>query len=334
MKKTVAVLITVVAVFVAVLPAWALGESQINLVDEPFELIATIFRLAGHEEYTIQESDYRGYGVSAEYVNYQRALNAAFTEYKDHPAVQYASTLDISGSDIFKYTLYIKENLGGFADDASSLFRGGFGGWGPEIAANLWSLALDFYNDTGFAEFYRSNIPFYQELTAPFIENKIVSSLDTGWFRTVAKGFEDLIMENYRYIVTPSLHIACMNAWKDDTTYAVMAAILGQMEDGRETGALLVHEYCHSFCNGPAIDGYMTNEQFATWCDTTDTSYGIYNDPITAAVEYMVRAYTLLYFDDHRYDDIVTMNLAQDKRLGFTYIEEVYYMVREAEGRE
>lgn len=77
----------------------------------------------------------------------------------------------------------------------------------------------------------------------------------------------------------------------------------------------------------------MTNEQFAKWCDTADTGYDIYNDPITAAVEYMVRAYTLLYFDDHGYDDIVSMNLEQDKRLGFTYIEEVYQMIREVEGR-
>lgn len=333
MKKT-AILMITVAVFLAVLPAWALGASNTNWVDERFELIATIFRLAGHEEYAIRESDYSVYRLSAEYVDYQHALAAAYAEYKDHPAVQYASTLDISGSDIFKYTLYINEDLSGFADDASSLFSGGFGGWEPETAANLWSLALDFYHDTGFAEFYRSNIPFYQELTAPFVANEIASSLDTGWFATVAKGFEELTMENYRYIVSPSIHIACMNAWRDGTTYAAMVSILGQIEDSREMGALLVHEYCHSFCNGPGIDAYMTNEQFGEWCDTADLGYGVYNDPITAAVEYMVRAYTILYFDDHGYDDIVSMNLQQDKQLGFTYIDEVYKMVRETEGRD
>jgi len=305
--------------------------SGANLVDERFELIALIFRLAGHEVFIVQESDYNIY--DAKYADYHRALTNTFTKYKDHPAVKYASSLDISSANVFMYTFFIKEDLSGLVSDISSLTGGFTGCWKDTTAKAFWPLAKDFYMDTGFADFYRSNIPFYQKLTAPIANDKIFSEVDINWFSTVAKKFDRGKSAKYRYIVSPSVHKECLNAWDDDTTYAMIAAILGQHPDYRWIGTYMIHEYCHTFCGAVGIDTYMTNEQFANWVDATNPGYEAYKDPITTAVEYMVRAYTILYCADNGYNEAVSFLIEQDKGFGFLYIEDVYKMVRENENR-
>ena len=303
--------------------------SSDNLVDPRFELVALIFRLAGHPEYVVRESDRNAYGAA--YAAYHQAL-AAFTQYADHPAVTCAATLDISGSNIFQYVLYIKEDLSGL-DDISSLVSPFARCWQEKTAKEFWPLALDFYRETGFASFYQENIPFYKTLTEPFAQDAVISTLDMGWFAAVATQYDADKKDHYRYMVSPSIHGACSSAWNDDTAYAAMAALLGQQPSFQWNSEFLVHEYNHSFCTGPAMDALMLDAQFEEWIDAYDSDAGFYKDSLVISVEYLVRAYTLLYFADHGYDEAVPFLFARDKDLGFTYIEDVYAMVREKEGR-
>jgi len=305
-----------------------------NLVDERFELIALIFRLAGHAEYAVSESEYMGWG--SDYENYHLALQE-FERYKRHPAVLYAANLDISGSNIVSYAIHIKEDLSGLFEDISAIAGFMFSDWTKESAAEFCSLALDFRADTGFADFYRSNVPFYRELCEPFLNDEVVSGIDIGWWMTIAErfGFEYTAKRhNYRYIVSPSIYRACMNAHNSDTVYAAMVAFLGRAQDSRGMSALLVHEYNHSFGTAAGIDAFMTNEKFAGWVEDSKPEYDLYDDPITVAVEYMVRAYTILYFEDHGYGDIASLCMGIDKDYGFDYIEQVYELVLELEGRK
>jgi hypothetical protein len=225
--------------------------------------------------------------------------------------------------------------MSGLIDDISGITSGWAGSWTNETARRFWPLALDFYNDSGFAEFYRSNIPFYRDLSAPFIDNERVSGIDTGWFATVAKRYEKTTpkMKYYQYFISPSIHESNVGLWAGDTANPVMVAILGRLERSDEMSESLVHEYCHSFCNPTAIDALMTNKQFQAWAEATNSSYWLYDDELTVSVEYVVRAYTILYFADHGYNDSVAYLLEWDKELGFSYINEVYQWVRGIEGR-
>jgi len=306
-----------------------------NLVDERFELIALIFRLAGHAEYAVSESDYAGWGD--DYENYHRELSK-FEKFKSHPAVAYAASRNISGSDVVKYAIHIKEDMSGLADDSDGLTGPFSDDWTLHTAAEFCSLALDFREQTKFSEFFSSNLPFYRALSEPFLNDDIVSGIDIDWWWTkVALRFADYTarLHNYRYIVSPSIHMACMNAWNSDTVYAAMVAIVGRSADHRGMSALLVHEYNHGFGTAAGIDAYMTKENFKNWVDGTKPNYAFYDDWPTIATEYMVRAYTILYFYDHGYDDIAALCMDNDKQFeNFKYIEEVYGLVLELEGRK
>lgn len=303
------------------------------MVDERFELIALIFRLAGHAEYAVSESDYTGWGE--DYENYHRELSK-FEKFGGHPAVAYAASRVITGSDVVKYAVHIKEDMSGLVDNSDDLTGPFVDDWTKKTADEFCSLVLDFREQTGFSEFFSSNLAFYRALSEPFLNDTIVSGIDIDWWWTkVALRFTDYTarMHNYRYIVSPSIHIACMNAWNSDTVYAAMVAVLGRAADSRGMSALLVHEYNHSFGTAAGIDAYMTKENFKNWVDATKTNDDFYEEPLTVATEYMVRAYTILYFKDHGYEDIAELCIESDKQFGFQYIDQVYALVLELEGR-
>ena len=310
---------------------WSVPDG--NLVDERFELIALIFRLAGREEYAVSESNYMGRG--ADYENYHISLKE-FEKFKDHPAVEYASGLDI---DILKYVVHIKEDLSGLVDDIEHLLSlnpfAAFN-WTRATATKFCSLVLEFRDDTGFAEFFSENIPFYKTLSEPFLKDEIISSLDMAWWMTIAERFDKYTakLHDYRFIVSPSLHMASQSAWNSDTVYGVLISLFGRIQDSQYMSAHLVHEYNHSFGTAAGVDAFMTIEKFAEWVDATNPAYGGYDDWMIIAEEYMVRAYTILYFADHGYTDMVAFNIDESKDLGFDYIEEVYELVRELEGRD
>lgn len=313
----------------------AAPTSGTNLVDERYELIALILRLAGRPEFDFPESEYSSLGE--DFLNYHGTLLRTFSAYKNHPAVVYAATLNISSSDFFTYSLYIKEDLSGLAEDLGHLTASGglSGTWTEETVQTFWSHVQSFYNDTGFAEFYRSHIPFYESISAPFFNDQRVSKLDTGgWFTSVAKRYERSTpkMRYYRYFVSPSLYEASESAWDNDTAYGVMVAGLGQMESW-QISSDIIHEWCHSFCNPTAIDALMTNAEFQAWVEDTHPGFQKYDDELIISVEYVVRAYTMLYFADHGDDEVVSNCLERDKALGFTHIEEVYQWVQRLEGK-
>ncbi len=140
-----------------------------NMVDERFELLSLVFRLAGREEYGDADTQY------------QQNLAAEFEGFKNHEAVQYAADLPFGYDAVFNYSVHIVKDGDGFAliSDIGSLVEDGR--WTRESATEFLALLNDFYAESDFAAFYQSNIEYYKAETKRFVESQY-SKIDLAWF--------------------------------------------------------------------------------------------------------------------------------------------------------
>ncbi|ODU54204.1 MAG: hypothetical protein ABT01_09135 [Clostridium sp. SCN 57-10] len=259
-----------------------------NMVDERFELLSLVFRLAGREEYS---------DVST---GYQQTLVSEFVKYKELDAVTYAANLPLGYDAVFKLSVHMRKEGEQFAliDDIDSLVEDGR--WTRQSAANFLKLLNDFYAETGFAAFYQSNLDFYKAETQLFIDNTY-SGIDLEWFGAYVEP------DNLRCVYSPSSTRNNYGATVNDTI--VYCAVSGN-------GGASTHR-----------QWYQENPEFKKWCDATIDpvklpSYG--NGQIIAG-EYVTRAYDTLYYVEHGY--VPAQLLFAEKRNGFPYIEEVYGLI-------
>jgi hypothetical protein len=105
-----------------------------NMVDERFELLSLVFRLAGREEYNDADTEY------------QQRLASEFANFKDHKAVKYAAGLPLAYDAVFNYAVHIIKDGGRFVllEDLNSLTADGR--WRQRTAAEFIALLNDFYS--------------------------------------------------------------------------------------------------------------------------------------------------------------------------------------------
>ena len=273
--------------------------SHANMVDEQFELLSLIFRLAGRQEYDHTTTAY------------QKELSSTFAEHKNHPAVRYAATLPLGYDAVFKFAVHIvkKDDQFVLIDDIASLVEDGR--WNRQSATKFLPLMNDFYRKTNFAVFYQSNIPFYEQVTQHFVE-QTWSKIDFEWFRTYVDP------ANLRCIYAPSTTENNYGATVNGTI--VYCAVTG-------SGGAIVHEFCHHFANPIADKWYAENETFRKWCDDSVDleKMPYYPQGKTMAKEYVTRAYNILYEVEHGWEP--GLMLQNQKAKGFPYIEDVYAMI-------
>lgn len=274
-----------------------------NMVDEGFELLSLVFRLAGREEYGDADTEY------------QQKLISQFGAFSDHAAVQYAADLPLGYDAVFNFSVHIIRAGESFVfiDNIDSLVEDGR--WTRESAAAFLPLLNDFYKNTRFAEFYQSNTDFYESETKRFID-EIYSEIDLEWFRTYVDP------ENLHSIYSPSNTRNNYSATVNDTM--VYSSVT-------DDGSAIVHEYCHSFANLIAHKWYKENVEFRQWCDNTvnPETMPFYSTGEIIAGEYVTRAYNTLYYAEHGYATISLF--LNEKMQGFSYIEEVYALITEHE---
>lgn len=270
-----------------------------NMVDERFELLSLVFRLAGREEYC------------DDYTDYQKNLASEFEAFKEHDAVKYAAKLPLGYDAVFNFSVHIQKNGEQFQliDDIDSLVEDGR--WTRESAAAFLELLNGFYKDTEFSAFYQSNLDFYKDQTKLFVDNSY-SEIDLAWFSTYVDP------DNLRCIYSPATSQNNYGATVNGTI--VYCAVSGE-------GGVIVHEYCHSFANPIAHKWYEENPAFKKWCDDTIDPKKLpsYGSGEIIAGEYVTRAYNTLYYAQHGY--ALAPLLYAEKAQGFPYIEEVYGMI-------
>lgn len=279
-----------------------------NMVDERFELVSLVFRLAERPEY------------SEEVTAYQKEISETFANFRNQPIVHFAKTLPFGYDAVFKFAVHIIKENGRFAfiEDIDSLVEDGR--WTKETAEAFLDYLNGFYIETGYAVFYNSHLPFFEKETEKFIR-LTYSYIDLDWF-------DKYVDSNYlRCIYTPS------------ATKGNYAAVVNQKYvycGVAGSGGAIVHEFCHSFSNPLAHKWYEENELFAKWCDESVKWMrdGGYADALIVACEYITRAYNCLYDLEHSYFEqrnALSQHFSMEWSYGFRYFEDVFNMVLEYE---
>jgi len=275
---------------------------MVNMVDERFELMAVIFRLAGRPEYSDLGTDY------------QREVAETFASSVAHEAVEYAKSLPLGYDAVFKFSVHIEKKGRRFAfiKDIDSLFDGR---WTDKSAKKFLILLNQFYMDTDYATFFNAHNALFEQCTQTFID-QAYGKIDFSWFRKYI-GPSNLrciySLSSGNYGATVNNQIICCLVRRD--------------------GGALVHEYCHGFANPIADQWYHENPEFQKWCDDSvnPEQMPYYNNGFAMAREYVTRAYTVLYQVQHGAElgPCLAAERHSNGRDSFRYIGQIYHMVAE-----
>jgi hypothetical protein len=284
---------------------WRAGTVS-NRVDERFEVLSLIWRLAGREEY------------SDTYTEYQQALVSRFNKYSDHEAVNFVRNNVMLGYDaVFLLALHIEEGTGRLVDDMQHLFDRG---WYSGLLNQLIPLVNSFYTDTDFAYYYTSNIPLYEALTAD-VNQELGGKINMDWFAR----FND--PDAFNFNISPS---STRNNYGAPSTDGKTNAMLSFIME-----FVLIHEFCHSFANPLADEWYAANPQFRQWSVNAldrnlHPNYWMPdNNGSVMAKEYVTRAFVILYYIENNNQAMVDYLLQEERNGGFPDIDRVLEMVKE-----
>jgi len=284
------------------------------MVDERFELLALIFRLAGREEY----NDYYG-GISIA-TEYTQKLNSTFESFKDHPAVTFVASSGYWGGTPFSWAIHLKEDGSGLISNTVSL------GGNLNIVRQFLPLVKNFHETTDFRTFFEDNIPYYVSETEWFTQESY-SKIDMEWFER----FTDL--SNLKLpTISPSTGVWSYSAQTEGKKVHCLIDLY--FKNNRST--TIVHEYAHSWTTPLASEWYATNAQFRQWVDESipfayDPSYA---NAYQMRNEYVTRAYDILYFIEHGEQSYADRAINNEIGRGFIYLREVIDLVIEYEANK
>ena len=315
------------------------AKIKYHLVDERYELVSLIFRLAGHEMYQGKK------------IRYQRKLNRVFDYLKNHKAVEYAKTnlQNMSGDIIWFFAIHLAkvdnkfiaidnmkhmlnemQRMKSIFHELSEMQKMPL--WIKENTAEFIKLVNDFYVDSKFMNFFPANKKYYHKHSSRFMRY-VLDGISYEWFKQF--GLEPNRM---KIVLSPSMpQIYAFGGYefqenkKKRAIYALLPCQIPPFhyEIYRAT---VVHEFSHAFTNDIAETLYNENDTFRKWCDETVNperlpQYAAHG--LTMACECITRAYTILYFVENENKDssYITKSFSQEKNNGFPYIEQVYALI-------
>ena len=296
----------------------AYTNRTLNFVEERFELIGLVFRLAGRQEFNNTDTEYR------------RRLANEFSEFSDHPVVTFARrNLNIGGDDAVAFIaihLEFRDNEFVFIDNIQSMvnrFNGAFR-WTGESMDEFILLLNDFYTEANFSSFFQENIGYFEYHTARFIE-EAYANVNHEWFRQ-----HGLNPDNLRPVIWASAgytgfgpHIYG-NSQHEIIAYAITPTAPTGV-DYRAVYWFIIHEYAHSI-TGPITNMWYTgNSDFRAWADIARLNRG-YATHFIAALEYITEAYVIWYMIDN-YNVPLNQLLLNQIAIGYTHMTPVFAML-------
>jgi len=298
-----------------------------NLVDERFELVSLVFRLAGDSKYGVADT------------GYQRELDSRFDAHKRHPVVEYArQNLGFGYDAVFNMAVHLEKAGGGFAlvgnigyllDDKWSPR------WNRENANTFVELLNDFYADAGFAGFFAEHSGLYAELSESFGRDYL-GRFNFKWFEAhgVNPGSLKVVLSPagnndgygsivygagpcdsvaYAALCVPEVYPKDHKDYNDHASYCVSA---------------LACLFAYSFAGPVAKALYAENEEFRKWCDDSVDLALLPSCPDGQAVayRYAATAYGAMYMAENA-ETGVELVLGMYKENGLAHIEDVYALI-------
>lgn len=266
--------------------------------DECVDLVATVWRLAGSEEYN-------RCGVAP----YAESLDAHCARVKEHRAVQLAREYIWQGTGYDAVVAFGKSlRLNGGRVQANEEMHGVLDErWSVEMQKEFLSALDDFYRQSEFHRWFLSTDSVRQATVRAF--DKVVEEFDTQWFGPFFGAEPPKLQITLSLLVGPNNYgLSAMTADGRHLLVPVIGcAFYGDGHIGFDTSTvfpLLVHECCHPYCN-PLVDvHYSDMEKKAT------EVYGhyahllgmqAYVSPRIMMYETLVRASVITYLRQHRH---------------------------------
>lgn len=296
------------------------------VVDERTELLSTVFRLVGAEEYKNN--------VLAKYT---AELDSFLTDFKQDTLIHYAKQIrksnGIAYDAIMSYAVhleisdsirFISQYIPGQIDER----------WNPEMEQHFLKLLHDFYFKTNFHQFYIAHSGYYSEVENRFLD--VLKDVDYEWFPKFFGvksdgSFSVIISLLNRGNYGPSIK----NSDGSKKVYSINGVYrtdsLGFPIFGKGLEPIIIHEFTHSFTN------YLVNlytdqlikkgKKFFKPVQEIMRQQA-YGTPQTMLYEIMVRACVIQYYKDHD-SSVVQKYLIDELANGFLWIRELHVLLNQ-----
>ena len=291
-------------------------------VDERCELLSTVFRLAGAEEY-----------VTHAIPVYVDSLDKYFEPYKNHEILEYCKAYRENYGVGYDAPMSLAVHLQ-IVDGKISLIpnvkeNSLENRWNKDYLPRFIELLNDFYTATKFHDFFVGQSDFVEKVEQTATE--YFKKIDMEWFK---KFFGEVPEGNFNLIISLSngnnnygASVEYLDGKED--LYSIIICAINSLNNpffGDWALNLVIHEFCHSFCNPLIIDNYDKMKKKA------DEFYKIKQDVLskqayvnsqTMLHEILVRASVIKYMADH-YPTNPEKYFSNEKNKGFIWIEELY----------
>ena len=246
MKKTFSVLLIAL---LSVLTSFAQNPVPAHF-DECVELMATVWRLSGADEYNL-----------CRVPQYAHEVDSAFAEYKEHPAVQlarqYQRESGIAYDAVASYALHLTVTKDGAIVFNDSFLEGSddsFDRWSEPQKKEFLEPLNDFFRKSRFHEWYLQQKELYTQVEEAF--KAINQHVDYDWFSSYFGPQNGSTFRIVLSLLVGPNHYGCSAQLKDGSN--ALSPVIGNCqvaEDGSifyNTNAVLpivIHEFCHHYCN-------------------------------------------------------------------------------------
>ena len=291
-------------------------------VDERCELLSTVFRLAEANEYMFNM-----------FPAFLDSVDKYFEPYKNHKVIEYckiyrekygiyyhdpmelAIHLQIIGEKI-SLIPNVKENS---LDSC----------WNRDSLPRFIELLNDFYTTTKFHDFFQMQTIREKVET---VANKYFEKIDMEWFRNffgeVPEGSFNLVISLSNAPYSYGQKVVYLNNKEDLYSIIICGrdSLNNPIFEDRWALELIIHEFCHSFCN------HLIDENYSEMEEKADELFALkekilreqaYANSQTMLYEILVRASVIKYFADHFPINIEEYFLIEVNN-GFIWIEELY----------
>lgn len=310
----------VIILIVFALQAQAQNSTIVPFVDERTELLGVVFRLAGASEFT-----------NNNIADYSTSIDEYFSVYKNHEAVKMAKMLRQSSGISYDAVMSLAVNIEignevKLIDDITSASLDSR--WIMADAKRFVRNLNDFYSTTDFKTFFNNHKPLYQAARNNF--EYLLNNMDTSWFSNF---FGAKNTDNFDVIIglthTGSFGQLMQQKTGNRKLYAIIGTYLtdslGVPIYKPNMLGVIVHEFCHSFCNtliDRHYDDMRQNAKSFFKLEQELLSNNAYGSDLIMLYETLVRSCVIQYYSQKNVEvDKIKQMIAQERNGGFLWID-------------
>ena len=331
MKKTLTVLLCAV---LSALTSFAQRPIPAHF-DECVELMATVWRLSGAEEYN-----------RCRVPQYAHEVDSVFGPYKDHPVVQlarqYQNESGISYDAVASYGLHLTLNANGAIVLDDSFLEGSdnsFDRWSEQQKKEFLEPLNDFYRKSHFHDWYLQQDILFDEVEEAF--QTINQQIDYDWFNSYFGAESGSTFRIVLSLLVGPNNYGCSAKLKDGTN--ALSPVIGccQVDDSGNISynantvlPVVIHEFCHHYCN-------PLNSQFWSLMEASaekvfrereeQLRQSAYGSALIMMNETFVRASVIRYMRVHYPQIEESAFVGEEERQGFILIQTLCDALKEYE---